>query len=396
MTIKQNDLETFRVETRAWLDANCPASQRTAEARANHYWGGTVPGNDHPDAKLWCERMAERGWTAPEWPEQYGGAGLSPEQAAIIKEEMASLGCAEPLYSFGFTMIGPVLLELGTEEQKLEFLPPVCRGEIRWCQGFSEPGAGSDLAGLQTSAVDKGDYLEVNGSKIWTTDADKADWMYILLRTDTQAPKHEGISFALLDMRQSGVEAQPISLLSGKSHFCQTFFDNVRVEKRHVIGEMNAGWSVGKRLLQHERAYMSRLDQEGYKVDAQEIAQQFAPLIDGRIVDDRVRSELVDHLMNKTAVALTGQRLFEEFQAGEVSQAAMVMKYAGTEEEKRKYDLLLALQGMAGVGWEGDSFDTRSLEIIRQWGMSRALTIAGGSSEIQLNIVAKRVLGLPD
>lgn len=397
MTEKTDALQAFRKEVREWLEQNCPPSQRTAEARANNYWGGTVPGNDHPDAKLWCERMAARGWTAPEWPQAYGGAGLSQEHAKALQAEREDMGCTQPLYSFGFSMIGPVLLELGTEEQKQAFLPAICRGEIRWCQGFSEPNAGSDLAGLQTSGVDKGDYLEVNGSKIWTTDADKADWMYILLRTDTAAPKHQGISFALLNMRQSGVEAVPIALLSGKSHFCQTFFDKVRVEKDHVIGEMNAGWSVGKRLLQFERTYMSRLGEEGgYKVDPLLIARQFLSQLDERFEDDRLRNRLAEHMMNKTAINLTSGRLYQEYAAGKPSQVAMAMKYLGTEEEKRKADLLLALQGSQGVGWEGDAFSEQSLEIVRQWGMTRALTIAGGSSEVQLNIIAKRVLGLPD
>jgi alkylation response protein AidB-like acyl-CoA dehydrogenase len=215
-------------------------------------WGGRKFRFSSPAQKLWLERMAERGWTVPTWPRAYGGAGLSALQAKVLAQEMRALNCRSPLNSFGIWMLGPALLQFGTEAQKLEHLPPIARGEIRWCQGYSEPNAGSDLASLATRAEDGGDHFVVNGQKIWTSYADKADWIFCLVRTSTDS-KHNGISFVLFDMASPGVRTQPILLISGASPFCETFFDNVRVEKRNLVGTLNKGWDVAKYLLGHER-----------------------------------------------------------------------------------------------------------------------------------------------
>ena len=250
-------LDEFRKETRTWLEANCPAAMRTPGTEDETVWGGRREPFVNPDSKVWLERMAEKGWTAPRWPTEYGGGGLSGEEELVLQQEMSRINARSPLSSFGLWMLGPALLEFASEEQKLEHLPKIVRGEIRWCQGYSEPGSGSDLASLNTRAEDKGDYFLVNGSKVWTSYADQADWIFCLVRTDADAAKHDGISFLLFDMESPGVETKPIKLISGSSPFCQTFFDDVKVPKTNLVGEPNRGWSIAKRLLQHERQMIS-------------------------------------------------------------------------------------------------------------------------------------------
>jgi acyl-CoA dehydrogenase len=218
--------DDFRQEVRAWLEANCPPAMRQpVTGEEDIVWGGRKA-KLSPDQKAWLDAMASRGWTVPDWPSEYGGGGLSPEQTKTLRQEMARLGCRNPLQSFGISMLGPALLKYGNEAQKKRFLPEIARGEIRWCQGYSEPNAGSDLAGLQTSAEDKGDHYLVNGQKVWTSYADKADWIFCLVRTD-KTTKQGGISFLLFDMASPGVSTKPILLISGSSPFCETFFDNV-------------------------------------------------------------------------------------------------------------------------------------------------------------------------
>ncbi|MGH8009361.1 MAG: acyl-CoA dehydrogenase family protein, partial [Candidatus Binatia bacterium] len=225
------DLETFRAEVRRWLADNAPRSimDITARIPGSTNWGGRRPTFAHPDMKVWLDMMAERGWTAPEWPTEYGGGGLSKAEAKVLQEEMAALKLPLPLAGAGVAMIGPTLLQFGTEEQKREHLPKIVRGEIAWCQGYSEPGAGSDLASLQTRAVRQGDHFVINGQKIWTTHAHLSDWMFMLVRTDPTATKHAGITFLLMDMETPGVEVKPIKLISGISHFCETFLTDVQV-----------------------------------------------------------------------------------------------------------------------------------------------------------------------
>ncbi len=247
------DLDSFRAETRTWLEANCPPEMRTPiRSEADVCWGGRNWSFQSDAQKRWLEAMAERGWTVPDWPKDYGGGGLSAGEARVLKEEMQRIGARPPLTSFGISMLGPALLKFGTEEQKRHYLPQIARGEIRWCQGYSEPGAGSDLAGLQTKAEDKGDHWLVNGQKVWTSYADKADWIFCLVRTSSES-KQGGISFLLFDMETPGVSTRPILLISGNSPFCETFFDDVKVPKHQIVGEVNKGWDVAKYLLGHER-----------------------------------------------------------------------------------------------------------------------------------------------
>ncbi len=398
---ESNELEIFRADTRAWLDANCPASMRTPTPEDEVVWGGRNQEWVNPDSKVWMECMAEKGWTVPRWPTRYGGGGLSIDEDRVLNQEMRRITARSPLQSFGIWMLGPALLEYASEEQKLHYLPQITRGEIRWCQGYSEPNFGSDLAGLQTRADDKGDYYLVNGSKIWTSYADQADWIFCLVRTQPEVPKHEGISFLLFDMESEGVDTKPISLISGASPFCQTFFDDVKVPKTQLIGELNKGWTIAKRLLQHERQMVSgiggnsALGGSGSKME--QLAKEYIGEVDGKISDPAVRADICEHRMNDKAFQITMSRSVDEAKAGTPDgNLASFFKYYGTEQNKRKYERLLEVMGTGMVGWEGSAFTDREIGSTRQWLRSKANSIEGGTSEVQLNVIAKRVLGLPD
>lgn len=396
----------FRGEARDWLAANCPDSLR--RGLGGYTAGGRKAAYANPDTKLWLDRMAERGWTAPSWPKEYGGGGLSVEQNMILDEEMRSINAPAPLAGHGLTMIGPAILEFGTEAQCREHLPPIAHGEIRWCQGYSEPGAGSDLASLQMRAVLDGDDYVVNGSKIWTSGADGADWIFCLVRTDPDASKHEGISFLVLDMDAPGVTVTPIDLISGSSEFCQTFFDDVRVPKRHLIGKRGEGWTVGKRLLQYERSSIGGRGGTRQKVKTiDEWAKEYAGEHDGRIANAAVRERVIQQRIGDQAYQLTIRRSFQE--AASASHArgtpaegsapsflSSMFKLYGTGQNMRRNDLLMAILGVQGLGWAGDGFTASERGATRGWLRSKANSIEGGSSEIQRNIIAKRVLGLPD
>ena len=395
-------LEKFRQETRAWLEENCPPSMRTPmTSEDDTVWGGRNAKYKNPEAKLWLDRMASRGWTAPTWPKEYGGGGLTKEENLVLQQELRRIKARPALSSFGIWMLGPALLEFANEEQKKEHLPKIVRGEIRWCQGYSEPGAGSDLAGLQTKCEDKGDHYLVNGQKIWTSYADKADWIFCLVRTDP-TKKHDGISFLLFDMMSPGVEARPITMISGASPFCETFFTDVKVPKRNLVGELNKGWTIAKRLLQHEREMISGMGLGGVGSGSglgglDQVAKEYFGEVDGRIASPQLRDHITRQKMDSKAFALTMQRSMEEAKAGQGPGAASsIFKYYGTELNKRRYELLLELMGTQALGWEGDGFSDDEIGITRSWLRSKGNSIEGGTSEVQLNVVSKRVLGLPD
>ena len=386
----------FRSEARDWLEANCPASLR--RGGGGYTAGGRKAVYRNPDTKLWLDRMAERGWTAPTWPLEYGGAGLDVATNLVLDEEMRRINAPAPLAGHGLTMIGPALLEFGTDAQCREHLPPITRGEIRWCQGYSEPGAGSDLASLQMRAERDGDEYVVNGSKIWTSGADGADWIFCLVRTDPAAPKHQGISFLVLDLESPGVTIKPIDLISGASEFCQTFFDDVRVPQRNLIGKRGEGWTVGKRLLQYERSAIG--GRGGTPQKAKTIAswaKEYCGEADGRIADGAVRDRVVRQQMGDAAYQLTIRRSFEEATSAQApSFASSMFKLYGTEQNMRRNDLLMSILATQGLGWSGTGFTPAEHGATRGWLRSKANSIEGGSSEIQRNILAKRVLGLPD
>jgi alkylation response protein AidB-like acyl-CoA dehydrogenase len=393
-----SDLDTFRAQTRQWLEAHCPASMRTPIVSDEMVWGGSAIEFKTEEQRLWFERMREMRWLAPDWPREYGGAGLSPQQMRVLESEMRRLGCRQPQYNLGMWMLAPVLLELGTHEQKKEHLIPMAEGRCRWCQGFSEPNAGSDLASLRTRAEVDGDDFIVNGAKIWTSYGDRADWMYALVRTDPQARKQQGISFVLIDMKTPGVSVKPIELISGKSSFCEVFFDNVRVPRRQLVGQLNDGWTVAKKLLQHERAAMSRFSEGGAPShDPLEVARPFLFDDGGALREPELRARLAAVMMDAQAFALTHRRITEQALARrDVSAPGAIMKLVQTEQEVAKYELLMAALGGQALGWEGEGADAAALEVTRSWLLSKTYTIAGGSSEIQLNLIARRVLGLPE
>ncbi|KWW38404.1 acyl-CoA dehydrogenase [Cupriavidus metallidurans] len=389
-------LETFRQEAHAWLEANCPAEMRQPVRNEDDIcWGGRKFRYQSDAQRLWLQRMAEKGWTVPEWPTQYGGGGLSPAQARVLRAEMARLNCRTPLQSFGISMLGPALLKYGTEAQKQEHLPKIARGEIRWCQGYSEPNAGSDLAALQTRAEERDGHFIVNGQKIWTSYADKADWIFCLVRTDFQAQKHTGISFLLFDMETPGVSTRPIVLISGKSPFCETFFDDVKVPCHQLVGEPNRGWEIAKYLLTHEREMISAIGSRGFREPMGRHAAKVIGVDAQRRLDDpMLRAQIAQFEIDEAAFAAAGERARDLAKQGEGMAAfSSVLKYYGAELNKRRYELLMSVGGTDALEWEGERSQDGALA--RSWLRTKANSIEGGTSEVQLNIVAKRLLGLP-
>ena len=290
-------------------------------------------------------------------------------------------------------MIGPTLLEYGTKDQKSRHLPNIASGTYRWCQGYSEPNAGSDLASLQTCADDHGDHYLVNGSKIWTTGAHHADWMFCLVRTNFDVPKWEGISLVLFPMSDPGITVKTITLINGSQEFCQCFFDDVVVPKVDLVHRENQGWAVGKRLLQHERMPSA---QRTASPALDGIAKQYAGEADGRIKDAATREEVLGINMDARALQLTQRRAAEEREGATPTFVTSMFKYYNSELLTRHMETLTRMCGTQGVGWDGTAFTEEELANTRAWLRVKATTIAAGSSEIQLNIIAKRVLGLPD
>jgi alkylation response protein AidB-like acyl-CoA dehydrogenase len=391
-------LDAFREETRRWLIANAPAAVYAPARTADDLcWGGRK--TRYPDdVKRWLDVMAERGWTAPTWPREYAGGGLSPAEARVLAEETAKLRLRPPLTGFGLSMIGPLLLHEGSEELKRVHLPPIVRGEIRWCQGYSEPGAGSDLASLQTRAVREGDDYILNGQKIWTSYGDKADSMFILVRTDSEGAKHGGITFLLMDMETSGVTVRPIRLISGASPFCEVFLSDVRVPARNVVGRVNGGWRLAKALLGHERTMIADAFKE--RDDARrlvELARRYVGDRNGRVADPVVRDRITQVEMDQACLDLTLARARDGAKAGHrPGPESSIFKLYGTELNQRRRALMVEILGPQALGWEGPGFEDEELRVTRDWLRSRGNSIEGGTSEIQLNIIAKRVLGLPD
>lgn len=398
------ETEKFRADTRSWLEANAPKSLRgRASADLDSYtWGGRRAKFATPDHKVWLEVMADKQWTAPSWPVEYGGGGLDGQQAKVLAQEMARLELPPAIEGFGFTMLGPVLLRYGNEEQKKTHLTRICRGEIRWCQGYSEPGAGSDLAAIQTKAVRDGDDFIINGQKVWTSYADLSDWIFALVRTNPEVKKQEGISFILIDMETPGVSVRPIQLISGKSPFCETHFQDVRVPVKNVVHKIDAGWTVAKALLGHERTMIAKLFGGGSRDTTGrgrlvEMAARYLGEKDGRIADPLYRSEIAQAEMDAAAFRYAVQRMSDQAKAGHQPGAESSMfKVVGTENNMRRSELEVRIAGPQALGWEGPGFEQEELDRTRAWLRTRGNSIEGGTSEIQLNIIAKHVLGLPD
>ena len=396
-----DDIETFRTEAQAWLKANFPPSLKGRGGMMAAE--GIVPAS--PEMRTWTKAMGDKGWGVPTWPKAYGGGSLSTAQARALQQEMSAAGAWNPIGGMGVMMFGPTLLEYGAEAQKRTHIPPIAHGEIRWCQGFSEPGAGSDLASLQTRCEDKGDHWLVNGQKIWTSGAQWADWCFALVRTDT-SKKHEGISFIIFDMKTPGVEVRPIRLIAGASPFCETFLTDVKVPKENLVGPLNGGWAIGKRLLQHERSGISGGGGAGARGGGMfgvggspaELAREYMGVDEGgRIADSDLRTRIVAHEMDAKAFQLTAMRTMLESRSNQgPSAATSIMKNAGTKVGQDRAELIIEILGHQGLGWEGDGFSAEELSFVRGWLGGKATTIFGGSAEIQNNIISKRILDLPD
>jgi alkylation response protein AidB-like acyl-CoA dehydrogenase len=384
-----SDGEAFRAEARAWLAENCPPEKCGPMAEDDHCFGGRNWRFKNDAQRVWLERMAARGWTAPEWPAAYGGGGLTGNEAAILREEMARIDAHPPLTSLGIWMLGPALLRFGTEEQKQKYLPGIVRGEVWWCQGYSEPNAGSDLVSLQTRAETVGDEFVVNGQKIWTSYGHKADAIFCLVRTDPEKPKHDGISFLLIDMRSAGVAASPLKMLSGAEHFSQVFFDDVHVPRENLVGVFNRGWDVAKYLLLFERAM----------IGAMRMGQP-VPLIDFALnhlgqealrAESMLRAQVVALDMEIAAFDTMVARYQDEAMAGvSLGAKSSMLKYLATELSVKRHELMLSVLGTSGLDLEGENSRTPV-----DWLGSLPNRVGGGTSEIQLNVVAKRVLELP-
>jgi len=393
------DLEAVR----SWLEENSPKSLRGKMMDPlTAYWGGKKSPLPHPDSKVWLEMMAEKGWTIPFWPKDYGGGGLNKEETKILNQELARLQLPPPLTGFGITMIGPTILQYGIEEQKQKYIPEIVHGKIRWCQGYSEPNAGSDLANVQTKAVVDGDDFIVNGQKIWTSYGDLSDWIFMLVRTNTEVKKQAGITFLLVDMETKGVDVRPIKLISGASPFCEVFFEDVRVPKANVLNNVDKGWEVAKALLGHERSMIAlsfggRAAPEKAENPMDAAAKKYIGLRDGKLSDSTIRDRMAQNQMDESCFLLTVQRNSDNVKAGHrPGPETSIFKVYGTELNQRRQELMLSIYGPECLGWEGEGFEKSELDLCRTWLRSRGNTLEGGSSEIQLNIIAKQVLGLPD
>jgi alkylation response protein AidB-like acyl-CoA dehydrogenase len=383
--------EAFKAEAAAWLEANFPASLRGKPMDALAI---SEAGEPEGDMLVWRQRIGAKGWATPTWPKAYGGGGLSGAEARILAKEMARIGAYNPcLHGMGVTMIGPTIMDYGTEAQKMAHIPPIARGEVRWCVGYSEPNAGSDLASLQMRCEDAGDHWRINGQKIWTSGADLSDWCGALVRTDPSAKKHDGISFMLIDMHQPGVETRPIKLISGASPFCETFFTDAVAPKDALLGELNKGWSVGKRLLQHERASQTGAPMGGRGRSLADLARAY----EGAAEDVELMGEIARNAMDARAHGLTLERAISEARGNSgPGHTPSILKNSATNVAQARAELTLAAMGLQGRGWQGESFSAEEIEAVRGWLFGKAMSIYGGSAEIQNNIISKRILGLPE
>ena len=378
--------KAFQQEVREWLAENTPRGAA----------GFTM---EREPMMAWEQKLASKGWLAVSWPKQYGGPGWTPTQRYIWDEECARAGA--PTHSvFGINMCGPVIMAFGTPEQKEEHLPPIANGTRLWCQGYSEPGSGSDLASLKTRAERDGDEYVVNGQKIWTTAAHISDWIFCLVRTSQGERKQEGISFLLIDMKSPGVEVRPILLINGGSPFCETFFTDVKVPKGNLVGEPGKGWEIAKRLLQYERINISKTgfgSDRSAGLSLPEVAKKYVGVKHGVLADTDLRARITKNEMYSDAFNLTIQRNEAQAKAGgDVGPATSIVKYAAATMNKEKTELQVEALGLQALGWEGEGFKPGEIASTRAMLRAKGNSIEGGTSEINLNVVAKRVLGLRD
>ncbi|MBV9785075.1 MAG: acyl-CoA dehydrogenase family protein [Acidisphaera sp.] len=391
------ELDGLRASVREWVEANFPASLRDAREQERFFQSMPM----YPtgaDWDLWKARLIEKRWTAPGWPAEFGGGGYGPSASGAIAMALVQAGAFNPVAGNGTTMLGPTLLEFGTRDQQERHLPPIVRGEIVWCQGFSEPNAGSDLASLSTRAVEDGGDFIVSGQKMWTSDAHHAHWCFCLVRTDPSR-KHAGISFLLIDMASPGIAVRPIRTIAGNSHFCEVFFNDVRVSKENLVGKLGDGWMIAKRLLQFERDPTLRPRRQ-FVGDARPLDQIARDYIgcseDGRLADAALRDRIARNMIDAEALRLLQTRMTGDGATGAgATDAISVAKNARAAIQQEREELLLEIMGYRGLGEAGAEFDDVELETTRAFLWNKAMTIFSGSTEIQNNIIAKRILHLP-
>ncbi|MGB2694195.1 MAG: acyl-CoA dehydrogenase family protein [Dehalococcoidia bacterium] len=382
----------FRKEIKAFIEKELPDRFRGIEMAGP---GGMRGRFD--EMKEWRTRLANKGWIAPAWPVEYGGAGLTTMQQFIMNEEFAE-SRAPQVGGFGTSMIGPTLIIHGSEDQKKEHLGRILSGEVQWCQGFSEPESGSDLASLQTRAVRDGDDFVINGQKIWTSGAQFAHWMFMLARTDPDAPKHKGISYFLLDMKAPGVEVRPLVNMGGQAGFNEVFFDNVRVPAKNLVGEENRGWYIGTTTLDFERSSIGsavgmRLQVESLIDFAKEHAADNRSIL-GR--SPTIRHELAERLLETHVAKMLSYRVITMQAKGMVpNYEASMTKLFASELTQRIARTSLNVTGLYGQLLSGSEWAPRNGRYGAMYIQTLASTIAGGTSEVQRNIIAQRGLGLP-
>ncbi|HEY8429286.1 MAG TPA: acyl-CoA dehydrogenase family protein [Sandaracinaceae bacterium] len=383
--------EAFRAEVRAWIREALPP--HLAEKAA-------VDANFSMDEVMeWHKILYAKGWVAPHWPKELGGTGWDAAKRFIFSEELEKAGTPQ-LSPFGLSMVGPLLIQFGTEAQKKRFLPKILSGEELWCQGYSEPGAGSDLASLRTEARDEGDHFVVNGQKTWTTYAQYADWIFCLVRTDPNVKKQAGITFLLIDMKSPGVTVKPMLTSGHTPAFCDTFFDNVKVPKENVVGRVNEGWTMAKALLGHERTLIAAV---GLSARAIHRVKRIAAATekDGRpLLDDPLfRAKIARLEIELEALRMANYRALAGAQLGHApGPESSILKLRGSEIYQRALELAMDAMGQNALTWFNDPGVVPPLEewVPSTFNYTRATTIYGGSNEIQKNIIAKLILGLPE
>ena len=393
----------FRKEVRDFIQKELPQAYRSGEDGGEGFEGGWQADRKSEDPKRretamqWADALSKKGWIAPAWPKEYGGAGLTTIEQFIYNQEMAEVAAPMP-GGMGVSMIGPTMIVHGTDEQKAEHLPKIRSGEVAWAQGYSEPGAGSDLASLQTRAVRDGDEYVVNGQKIWTSGGHQADWLFALVRTDPEAPKHRGISFLVMDIKSPGLSLRPLINMGWKHHFNETFFEDVRVPVKNRIGEENRGWYVGMTLLDFERSgiagaisYKRSLDQVKKFLDSNE-GKQFR-----RQDFDAVRLEMADRAIETQILFNFAFRIVSIQNRGLVpNYEASVNKMYGAELHQRLSRTETKAWGLYGNVWDPKSkYAPMKAEHVQDYVGSVPHTIFSGSNEIQRNVIATRGLGLP-
>jgi alkylation response protein AidB-like acyl-CoA dehydrogenase len=375
----------FRDEVRAWLSDALPPDLRAKAEIDAHF--------EMDEVMRWHRILHAKGWVAPHWPTQFGGPGLTPTQRFILTEELELAG-TPGLSPFGLSMVGPAIMQFGTPEQQARFLPKILAGDEVWCQGYSEPSAGSDLASLRTTATDDGDALVLNGQKTWTTYAQYADWIFCLVRTDTTVKKQAGISFVLVDMRTPGVEARPMLTIGHTPAFCDTFFENVRVPKANVVGPLHGGWTVAKALLGHERTLIAAV---GHSQRAIRRVKRIAA--EHGLLDDLAwRSRIARLEVQLVALQMANYRTLAGAALGHApGPESSILKLRGSEILQKAFELAMDVMGPESLAWFSQPGIVSGLEqsVASGYCYNRATTIYGGSNEIQKNIIAKMILALP-